>query len=124
MKNYKTVLVIEDDPWFAEHHMRTLRQAGFGAKHAADGISGIEMLDESLPDAVVLDIFLPGPNGLALLHEIKSYADLSRLPIIACTGSASLAPLEKLAPYGVVDVLDKGVMQPDDVVRAVRRALV
>lgn len=124
MKKPSTVLVIEDDPWFAEQHIRTLRGAGFYTRYAADGISGIAALDEELPDVMLLDLFLPGPNGLALLHEMKSYSDLSKLPLIVCTSSASSISSEALAPYGVVQVLDKGVMKPEDVVRAVRRALV
>ena len=124
MKKPQTILVVEDDPWFAEQHIRTLKAAGFASEHASDGIKGIEILDKTLPDAVVLDIFLPGPNGLALLHEMKSYTDLSRLPVIVCTSSASAVSLEQLAPYGVVDLIDKATMEPDDVVRAVRRALV
>ncbi len=123
MKKPRTILIIEDDPWFAEQHARTFETAGFQTKSASDGISGIAMLDKEPVDVVVLDVFLPGPNGLALLHEMKSYSDLSRLPVIVCTGSASAVPLDKLAPYGVVQVLDKGTMEPEDLVRAVRRAL-
>ncbi len=123
MKNSQTILVIEDDPWFAEQHLRVLKKANFNTMHAPDGIAAISMFDEALPDAVVLDIFLPGPNAMVLLHEMQSHADLSMLPVIICTGSASDISLERLASYGVVDVLDKNTMQPGDVVSAVRRVL-
>lgn len=123
MKQPKSILVIEDDPWFAEQLLRTLSGAGFQVRHVTDGIAGIEALDEELPDAVVLDLFLPGPNALVLLHEIQSYTDLSKIPIILCTGSAAEIPIEKLAPYGVVRVLDKETMQPADIVGAVKKAL-
>ncbi len=123
MKRPHTILLIEDDPWFAEQQLRTLAEAGFSAKHASDGLAGIEMLDDELPDALVLDIFLPGPNALVLLHEIQSYSDLAKLPIIICSGSASDVPLKSLAPYGVVSVLDKETMQPGELVGAVRKAL-
>lgn len=124
MTKAQTVLVIEDDPWFAGQHIRMLQAAGFACEHASNGVEGIKALDRAVPDAVVLDLFLPGPNGLALLHEMKSYTDLSRLPVIVCTSSTSRISSERLAPYGVVALIDKGTMGPDDVVKAVRRVLV
>lgn len=123
MKKTIDILVIEDDPWFADQHVRTLSAAGFRAKHVADGIAAIEALDRALPDAIVLDIFLPGPNAMVLLHEIQSYVDLAKLPVIVCTASTLSIPDKELALYGVTDILDKGTMQPRDVVAAVRRAL-
>lgn len=119
----RTVLVIEDDDWFAEQHGRTLTDAGFRVRHASDGLAGMEAIDESLPDAVVLDIFLAGPNAFVLLHEIQSHADLSRLPIILCSNSLPDMPADRLRAYGVTSTLDKGSMQPVDLVAAVKRAL-
>lgn len=124
MRTTSTVLIIEDDAWFAEQNARILREAGFAVQHAADGLAGIEAIDTSAPDVIVLDIFLPGPNGLVLLHEMQSYTDLSALPVIVCTNSSAAIPLGTLAAYGVKSVLDKGAMQPSDLVAAVRRVLV
>ena len=123
MKQPLKIVVIEDDPWFAEQFLHTLSGAGFSVRHASDGITGIEMLDDELPDAIVLDIFLPGPNALVLLHEIRSYTDLSKIPVIVCSSSASDIPSAGLNPYGVVRVLDKESMRPGDLVAAVRKAL-
>ncbi len=123
MKSPQTILVVEDDPWFAKQHLRVLKKANFNTKYATDGIAAIGMLDQELPDAVLLDMFLPGPNAMVLLHEMQSYADLSRLPVIICCGSASNIPLDRLAPYGVVEILDKNTMKPNDIVSAIRRVL-
>ena len=123
MTTPRSILVVEDDPWFAEHHVRPLTAAGFKAKQVPDGIAAIAALDKELPDAIVLDVFLPGPNALVLLHEIQSYSDLSTVPVILCTGSVLDIPHEKLAAYGVTAVLDKAAMQPGDLVAALRRSL-
>lgn len=119
----RNVLVIEDDSWFAEQYKRILTEAGFRVRHAADGIAGMEQIDELLPDAVILDVFLPGPNAFVLLHEIQSHADLKSLPIIVCSNSAADIPPGRLDAYGVVGVLDKGNMKPVDLVAAVKRVL-
>ena len=123
-KHQPSVLVVEDDSWFAEQQLRTLRGAGFDARHASDGLRGMEEIDEALPDVVILDIFLPGPNALVLLHEIQSHADLRELPIIVCSNSVADVPLEKLKDYGVVGMLDKGSMTPADLIAAVKRVLI
>ncbi len=123
MKQPAKVLIIEDDPWFAEQQSRALTNAGFQVEQVPDGLAGIAALDKGLPSAVILDIFLPGPNAFVLLHEMQSYTDLSALPVILCTGSADDISLEAVAPYGVVSILDKGSMHPSDLAAAVRRAL-
>ena len=123
MKNPLNVLVIEDDPWFAEQHLRVLREAGFTVRMAADGITAIEELDNNAPDAIILDIFLPGPNAFVLLHEIQSYVDLAKIPVIICSGSALDIPKRELAILGVREVLDKATMRPDEVAIAIKRAL-
>jgi twitching motility two-component system response regulator PilH len=101
-----------------------LAGAGFTVTHVPHGLAAIEALDRFKPDILVLDIFLPGPNALALLHELQSYADLARLPIIVCSNSAADVPEGALTEYGVSCVIDKTSMQPVDLVAAVRRELV
>lgn len=123
MKQAPNVLIIEDDAWFADQLARVLRAAGFSSRHAANGIAGIKALDEQTPDAVVLDMFLPGPNALVLLHEMQSYVDLSKVPVILCTGSAVALPAKERTAYNIVAVLDKSTMQPGDIVAAVTRVL-
>ena len=123
MKRSWNILVVEDDPWFAEHHVRTLEAANFVVRQVPDGVAAIEAVDDVLPDAIVLDVFLPGPNALVLLHEIQSHQDLSQIPIIICTASVLGDAGSQLSVYGVADVLDKGSMQPTDLVAAVKRAL-
>lgn len=123
MKKKLDVLVIEDDTWFAEHHIRTLKKAGFSVRHAADGIEAIEQIDSRVPDAIVLDLFLPGPNAVVLLHEMQSYKDLANIPVVLCTSSDVGISPENLTSYGVVSVLDKATMQPSDLVAAIRREL-
>jgi CheY-like chemotaxis protein len=118
-----SVLLVEDDAWFAEQQVRVLSGAGFSVRHAADGLAAIEAIDESVPDVIVLDVFLPGPNGLALLHEMQSYTDLGVIPVVVCTSSAADVPADGLGPYGVRRMVDKCTMQPNDLVAAVKAVL-
>lgn len=123
MNGARSVLIVEDDDWFAEQQMRTLAAASYVVRRAPHGLAAIEALDRSQPDILILDIFLPGPNGLTLLHELQSYPDLASLPVIVCSNSAADLPQGALKAYGVRCVIDKTSMQPGDLVAAVRREL-
>lgn len=117
------VLIIEDDAWFAEQHRRTLEGAGFTVRLAADGVAGIDAIDAETPDALVIDMFLPGPNALVLLHELQSHSDLAKIPVVICSNSTVDLDGAILGAYGIKSVLDKGAMRPEDLVAAVKREL-
>ncbi len=119
----QTILLIEDDTWFAEQQTRVLVAAGFKIQHSQDGVTGIEAIDQLLPSLIVLDIFLPGPNAFVLLHELQSHSDLASIPVIICTSSAADLKTELLKAYGVQAVLDKVTMTPESLVGAVRKVL-
>ncbi len=123
MTSAPSVLIVEDDDWFAEQQTRTLSAAGCKVTRVAHGLAAIEVLDRFIPDILILDIFLPGPNAVTLLHELQSYGDLAKVPVIVCSNSASDVPLGSLKPYGVRWLIDKTHMQPNDLVAAVKREL-
>lgn len=118
-----SVLIIDDDGWLAAEYVRQLTRAGYRAQHVHNALEGIEAIDMHKPDAIILDIFMPGPNGIVLLHEIRSHSDLAQIPVIICSNSAGDIPHGNLTKYGVRTVLDKGTMRPDDLVAAVKRVM-
>ena len=117
------VLVVEDDEWMAQQHIRTLQAAGIQADFVHHALAAIDALDTRLPDALVLDVLLPGPNVFTLLHEIRSHSDLASIPVILCTATADQLAGEDIATYGIKTVLDKTTMHPDDLIKAVKRVL-
>lgn len=123
MKSAGSVLVIDDDQWLAAQFERVLARAGYTVYRVANALDGMAAIDMHKPRVIILDIFMPGPNGIVLLHEIRSHSDLAQIPIIVCSNSASDVPHGDLSPYGVRTVLDKTTMQPDDIVTAVKRVL-
>lgn len=118
------ILVVEDDEWLAQQHVRTLKIAGMRADYVIHALAAIDVIDSHpRPDVLLLDVFLPGPNAFTLLHELRSYTDLANLPVILCTNSADQLAQEDLGAYGIMRVLDKTTMHPDDLVAAVRKVL-
>ena len=117
------VLIVEDDDWLAEQYVRTLADAGIRADAVPHALAAMDSIDRMLPDALVLDVLLAGPNAFTLLHELQSHADLASIPVILCTNSADQLADEDISAYGVTRVLDKATMQPGDLVTAIKKAL-
>jgi CheY-like chemotaxis protein len=117
------VLIIEDDDWQAEQYERRLKTAGMRSEVAPHALAAIDMLNTTIPDAIVLDVLLPGPNAFAFLHELRSHPDLASVPVVLCTNSADHIAEEDVKAYGVARVLDKTTMAPGDLVAAIMKAL-
>lgn len=117
------ILIVEDDEWLAEQYIRTLEAAGFSAHFVANSAAAIDAIDAVHIDVLLFDVLLPGGNIFPLLHELRSHTDLASIPVILCTNSADQLIEEDLAVYGVVCVLDKAAMLPEDMVAAIKKAL-
>jgi DNA-binding response OmpR family regulator len=80
-----TVLVVDDEPIVREVVVRYLERDGHNAVEAIDADSARAALDQHAPSLVVLDLMLPGADGLELCREIRSRSDL---PVIMLTARA------------------------------------
>lgn len=115
------VVVVEDDALLAAHYKRVLERNNYEVYTASDGPMAIDLIDDVLPDAVVLDVLLESVTAMALLHEMQSHHDLASIPVILATNLAQRVPLDDMKKYGVREVLDKATMRPADIVGAVRK---
>jgi CheY-like chemotaxis protein len=116
-----TILIIEDDVLLAECFMRWLQSASYKIQHAFDGYTAIDVMDTTIPDVILLDILLPGANGIQFLHTLRSHRDLAHVPVILC--SSALPPDSPGLAYGVVGMLNKSELTRPALQRAVREAL-
>jgi DNA-binding response OmpR family regulator len=79
-----SVLVVEDEPTIAEIVARYLERAGYETRTAADGPSALAAAFEARPDLVVLDIMLPGLDGLEVMRRLHAQLD-SQIAVILLT---------------------------------------
>jgi DNA-binding response OmpR family regulator len=79
------VLVVDDEPTVREVVVGYLRRDGHEVAEAADGHTALELLDADPPDLVVLDMMLPGVNGLDILRRVRA---VSSIPVIMLTARA------------------------------------
>jgi two-component system phosphate regulon response regulator PhoB len=86
--NSRTVLVVEDDPDLRELLETNLRIAGYRTVAAADGHGALQQARAHRPDAVLLDLMLPGVPGSEVLSRLRADADLGAVPVVLLTARA------------------------------------
>lgn len=108
---------VEDDDAIRDIEIYALQATGFSARGFSDGTSFWEALQTERPALVVLDVMLPGLDGVTLLKKIRSCAQFSQLPVIMATA--------KGAEYDKIQSLDLGaddyVVKPFGVMELVSR---
>jgi CheY-like chemotaxis protein len=105
----KTVLYIEDNYHNRRLVRRILESRGYTLVEAEDGLSGLAMVRDLKPPLVLLDIGLPGKDGLEVVAELKADAALKHIPVIAVTASAMVGDRERFLAAGCDDYLSKPV---------------
>jgi DNA-binding NtrC family response regulator len=93
------VCLIDDERIFVESLTKVLKKRGMEVQAAFDGLSALKLLSTIEPDVIVLDLRMPGMDGLAVLQEIRARDSLT--PVILLTGNLDIDR--------VVQVMDKGV---------------
>jgi two-component system response regulator MprA len=83
------ILVVDDEPAVREAVERALRLDGYDVVLAGDGGEALERLAEAAPDAVVLDVLMPGVDGLALCRRMRLHGD--RTPVLMLTARDSVS---------------------------------
>lgn len=106
----KIVLIIEDDLKFAGILLKQAREKGFKALAASTGEDGLVLAERYRPQAIILDIDLPGMNGHQVLAQIKANPHLRHIPVhIASVNERTLDPFRE----GAVEYLLKPVEKKD-----------
>lgn len=119
----KRILLVEDEDFIRELYTRQLSKAGFFIQSAADGQAGLEMLKKEPFDLLLLDIMLPGINGLQLLREFKTNNPTSPMITILLTNLGQEAVIKEGFELGAQAYLIKASYTPDQVVTEVKNAL-
>ena len=79
------VLVVDDDPNARDLATRFLEREGFQVRTASDGRSGLALARALRPRAILLDVEMPGMDGWAVLHAIRTDPDLAETPVVMAT---------------------------------------
>jgi len=103
----KKILIIDDEPEICKMVTETLFDAGYSASFALNGPDGLAMIKKDLPSLVLLDIGMPGMDGLEvmrLLHE-----QFPSLPVVVLTGQRDPDTIKKIIGLGASEYLTKPI---------------
>jgi CheY-like chemotaxis protein len=104
----KKILVVDDDDDVRRLAVMSLsRVGGHDVRAAESGAACLAALTEDLPDAIVLDVMMPGMDGPATLAEIRADANAFAIPVIFLTAGVVESDVDRLRSLPVAGVLRK-----------------
>jgi len=86
-KELKTVLIIDDEPAILELLTKTLLEKGFRVLRTSDGRSGVELASNYLPEVIILDLAMPGFDGIQIVEQLRAHPRTKNIPILINTGT-------------------------------------
>lgn len=118
------IAIVEDNPDAARLIRRILQAQGdFLIEEADNGIAGIQLIRQTRPNLVILDLMMPGLDGFSIVEAMKEDPSLHDIPIIVITAK-ELSPIERQRLDGKIKaLLQKGSFMDSDLLSDIRRAL-
>ena len=101
------VLVVEDDAMAAEFIRVALQEEPWEVVFASDAASLLECMKTVQPSLILMDIHLPGMDGLALTERLKARPSLAEIPVIVLTGDARIETVTRSRAVGAAGFLVK-----------------
>ncbi len=102
---YPAVLIVDDESTIIDSLEGILSDDGFEVMHAYNGYEALKKIEAESPDIVLLDIWMPGMDGIDTLKEIKKMAP--NLPVVMITGHGSIESAVDATKSGAFDFLEK-----------------
>lgn len=116
-----TILVVEDNP-DNMISVKALLSDQYSLLEATDGREGIDMAKKHLPDLILMDIALPGINGIDAFLAIRGAPETQAIPVVALTASALVQERESILSYGFNAFVPKPINQ-DELFRVIGEVL-
>ncbi|MFH1416439.1 MAG: response regulator [Elusimicrobiota bacterium] len=109
-ENSRKILIVDDSPTAIKMLQMTLEEEGYEIITAYDGDTGFEKALKKKPDAVILDVMMPGITGFQVCEKIKGHPETRQMPVIMLTGKDSGQDfdiaMEKKADWYIVKPYD------------------
>jgi DNA-binding response OmpR family regulator len=122
VKEPQRILVVDDDAFIRRPLEFILREEGYQPVTAADAAEGLRAIESCLPDLIVLDVMMPGKDGLTWCGELKSDPRYAAIPIVLLSARGQERDRERAIALGAADFLTKPY-SPHELKRRVRELL-
>ncbi|MBW1696519.1 MAG: sigma-54-dependent Fis family transcriptional regulator [Deltaproteobacteria bacterium] len=117
---FPSVLIVDDEPSILQSLSGLLSDEGFEVITASNGYEALQIIDRESPDLVLLDIWMPGIDGIEALQEIKK--DHPSIQVIIITGHGTIETAVKATKLGAFDFIEKP-LSIDKVIVAINNSL-
>jgi sigma-B regulation protein RsbU (phosphoserine phosphatase) len=121
MADAPTVLIVDDDPLVRATFVRILQRGGFQLREAEDGQQGLTEFRRERPDGVLLDLRMPGIDGLDVLSTMVTEAP--ETPVVVASGAGTMRDAVEALRRGAWDFVTKPMYDPELLVRSLGRAI-
>jgi two-component system, cell cycle response regulator DivK len=105
----KRILYVEDNFQNKRLIKKILNAKGYEVLEAEDGLTGVEMVTRERPDMILMDINIPGIDGMEATARLKSTPELRHIPIVALTANAMRGDRERIMGAGCDEYMQKPV---------------
>lgn len=115
------VLVVEDDHFLGTAYKAKLTKEGFDFRLATDGEEVMTVLQDFMPDVILLDLVMPRKDGFAVLVELKKDPKFKDIPVIVASNLGQQEDHEKAKQLGAVDYVTKSELSLDAIVEKISK---
>ncbi len=120
---FPKILLVEDDTFLVGMYVAKLDKERFETFVANDGVEGVRVAKEKLPDLILLDILLPKMDGWTVLGELKRDQATRAIPVILLTNLGDKKDVERGMALGATDYLVKAHFMPAEVVEKIKKTI-
>ena len=118
-----TIAIIEDDPVISQMYRMKFESDGFTVHVAHNGSQGVELVEKTKPDLILLDLQMPEMNGDEALTEIRKHDWGKHIPVIVLTNLGEEEAPKHLRSLGIESYIVKADYTPRQVVDRVKQTL-
>jgi len=101
----RQILVVDDEERIRQSLNGVLKDEGYEVREAKDGVQALKQIESDPPDVVLLDIWMPGMDGMETLERIK--AQIPNLPVVMISGHANIELAVRATKLGAYDFIEK-----------------
>ncbi len=119
----KKILIIEDDSFLSRMYADKFESEGFEVFSSYDGIKGLHLAKDEMPDIILLDIILPKMSGFDVLKQLKEQEETKKIPVILLTNLGKKENIAKGFALGANDYLIKAHFTPSEVINKIKKII-
>lgn len=105
----KTIMIVDDSPEILNLYTSMLKHRGYDVIAAEEGSTALDLVRESTPDLFLLDVMMPGINGIELCQKLREMPQFAETPVIIVSAYSDSGIVEQLFAAGANDYVFKPI---------------